>query len=144
MGVFPASASIIPNPYNRIAGFSCIGQGGAAVYFTPGFPVMAWPMMAWVLDTYYSQWFKQPGFWRERSLIVRGSAEATLTPVMEQVQARHPLVKVFSLPSVDHPEWGVHIDLGIKGPADAVDAAFADLKTWLASFPYEAGPELIR
>ena len=36
MGVFPVGARIIPNPYNRIAGFS-VGD----VHFVPGFPVMA-------------------------------------------------------------------------------------------------------
>ena len=46
MGRFPAGASIIPNPYNKIAGFTCQGRQGV-VHFVPGFPVMAWPMMAW-------------------------------------------------------------------------------------------------
>ena len=53
MGVFPVGAQIIPNPYNKIAGFSCRGQQAGAVHFVPGFPVMAWPMMEWVLDTWY-------------------------------------------------------------------------------------------
>jgi molybdopterin-biosynthesis enzyme MoeA-like protein len=144
MGVLPAGAALIPNPYNRIPGFSCRGPGGGAVYFTPGFPVMAWPMVQWVLDTHCVHWFRQPGAWRERSLIVRGAAESVLTPVMVRVEAAHPRVKVFSLPSVAHPEWGPHIDLGVKGPADAVDAAFADLKAWLAPFKLEMGPELVR
>ena len=38
MGVFPEGATIIPNPFNKIAGFS-VGD----VHFVPGFPVMAWP-----------------------------------------------------------------------------------------------------
>ena len=49
MGVFPEGAQIIPNPYNKIAGFS-IGD----VHFVPGFPVMAWPMIEWVLDHHYA------------------------------------------------------------------------------------------
>jgi molybdopterin-biosynthesis enzyme MoeA-like protein len=36
MGVFPVGARIIPNPYNKIPGFSC-----GDVHFVPGFPVMA-------------------------------------------------------------------------------------------------------
>ncbi|MDR0457604.1 MAG: competence/damage-inducible protein A [Burkholderiaceae bacterium] len=144
MGVLPAGAALIPNPYNRIPGFSCRGPGGGAVYFTPGFPVMAWPMIAWALDTHCARWFQRPGAWRERSLIVFGAVESVLTPVMERVEAAHPRVKVFSLPSVDHPEWGAHIDLGVKGPVDAVDAAFADLKTWLTPFKLKTGPELQR
>ena len=31
MGVFPEGARIIPNPYNKIPGFSCKGAGGGAV-----------------------------------------------------------------------------------------------------------------
>jgi molybdopterin-biosynthesis enzyme MoeA-like protein len=141
MGLLPEGATLIPNPYNRIPGFSCRGTGGGAVYFTPGFPVMAWPMLAWVLDTHCARWFRRPDAWRERSLIVMGAAESVLTPVMERVEAAHPGVKVFSLPSVDHPEWGMHIDLGVKGPTGAVDAAFADLKAWLAPFKVKMGPE---
>ena len=44
--------------------------------------------------------------------------EATLTPLMEDIEARFPGVRVFSLPSVDHPEWGRHIELGVKGRDD--------------------------
>ena len=47
--VFPAGAEIIPNPYNKIAGFA-VRSGEGGVYFVPGFPVMAWPMIEWVLD----------------------------------------------------------------------------------------------
>ena len=35
--------TLIPNPVNRIAGFS-LGK----LHFVPGFPQMAWPMMEWV------------------------------------------------------------------------------------------------
>ena len=42
MGVFPLGAAIIPNPFNKIAGFSV-----RDVHFVPGFPVMAWPMIEW-------------------------------------------------------------------------------------------------
>ncbi|MCE2910031.1 MAG: competence/damage-inducible protein A, partial [Burkholderiaceae bacterium] len=60
MGVFPAGCSIIPNPYNKIPGFSCPAPGGrGAVHFVPGFPVMAWPMIEWVLDTHYAHLFRR-------------------------------------------------------------------------------------
>ena len=143
MGVFPVGARIIPNPYNKIPGFSCDGSGGGTVHFTPGFPVMAWPMMAWALDTYYSEWFHQGG-WQEKSIIIFGAMEASLTPVMERVEAAHPNVKVFSLPSVDHPQFGHHIDLGVKGPVDAVAAAYSDLRDWLVPFGLRYGPEIVR
>jgi molybdopterin-biosynthesis enzyme MoeA-like protein len=49
MGVFPAGATIIANPYNKIPGFS-VGD----VHFVPGFPVMAHPMIEALLDTRYA------------------------------------------------------------------------------------------
>ena len=118
------------------------GERGG-IFFVPGFPVMAWPMMAWVLDTYCSAWFRRDA-WQEKSVIIFGAMEATLTPVMERVEAAHPQVRVFSLPSVDHPEWGVHIDLGVKGPVAAVPAAYNDLRQWLAPMNLSYGPELVR
>ena len=50
-------------------------------------------------------------------MIVFGSMEATLTPLMEAIERAFAGIKVFSLPSVDHPEWGRHIELGVKGAA---------------------------
>ncbi len=118
MAVFPVGAELIPNPYNKIAGFSV-----GSVYFVPGFPVMAWPMMEWVLDTHYAQYFnKSPN--AEWSVIVQGSMEATLTPLMEQIEADFAGIKVFSLPSVDHPQYGRHIELGVKGEPELVKKAY--------------------
>jgi len=53
-------------------------------------------------------------------------------------------VKVFSLPSVDHPQYGHHIELGVKGPADAVLPAYDDLRRWLEPFGLRYGPEIVR
>lgn len=143
MGVFPQGARIMPNPYNKIPGFVLDGAGQGRLYFAPGFPVMAWPMMAWALDTDWAHCFAR-GAWLEKSVIVFGAMEATLTPVMQRVEAAHPGVKVFSLPSVDHPEHGAHIDLGVKGAPEAVQAAYADLRAWLAPFGLRYGPEITR
>jgi molybdopterin-biosynthesis enzyme MoeA-like protein len=138
MGVFPAGASIIPNPYNKIPGFKV-----RDLSFVPGFPVMAWPMIEWVLDTHYPHLFNRvPSV--ERSVIVFGAMEATLTPLMEKIEARFPGVKVFSLPSVDHPEYGRHIDLGVKGAPELTLTAFNALKEGLAKLDAKVGPELVR
>jgi molybdopterin-biosynthesis enzyme MoeA-like protein len=142
MGVFPVGARIIHNPYNRIPGFSCDGPGGGVVHFVPGFPVMAWPMIEAVLDQQYRHW-QRPGTWLERSVVVMGTMEATLTPLMERIEETHP-VKVFSLPSVDHPEFGRHIELGVKGTPVAVEAAFGDLLLGLQACGAELGPEMVR
>jgi len=138
MGVFPRGARIIPNPYNKIPGFS-VGD----VHFAPGFPVMAWPMMEWVLDRHYAHLF-QRGAWVEKSVIVFGSMEATLTPLMIELERDHPGVKVFSLPSVDHPQFGRHIDLGVKGAPGAVEPAYAQLLAGLRALEVKLGPELVR
>ena len=143
MGVFPEGARIIPNPYNKIPGFSCDGPGGGSVHFVPGFPVMAWPMIEWVLDQHYAQWFRQSA-WQERSVIVFGAMEATLTPLMEEIERRHAGVKVFSLPSVDHPQWGRHIELGVKGAPGTVELAYPALLAGLEPFNVRLGPELVR
>jgi molybdopterin-biosynthesis enzyme MoeA-like protein len=139
MGVFPEGASIIPNPYNKIPGFS-VGD----VHFVPGFPVMAHPMIEWLLDTRYAHLHdKAPQ--RERSVIVFGSMEATLTPLMEAIERDHAGIRIFSLPSVDHPLHGRHIELGVKGRGDAVDRAYASMRAGLAAMGIDRlGPELVR
>ena len=142
MGRFPAGASIIPNPYNKIAGFTCQGPQGV-VHFVPGFPVMAWPMMAWVLDNFYAEHFHSQAH-MEKSVIVMGAMEATLTPLMEAIEARFSGVKVFSLPSVDHPEFGRHIELGVKGSPEQVQASFPELVLGLHEFGAKLGPEMVR
>ncbi len=138
MGTFPQGAQIIPNPYNKIAGFSV-----QTVFFVPGFPVMAWPMIEWVLDHRFAD-AHQSRPPREKSVIVLGAMEAALTPLMESIEARHSGVKVFSLPSVDHPQWGPHIELGVKGAADLLDAAYAEMLLGLTQHGARLGPEMVR
>jgi len=138
MGVFPVGAQIIPNPYNKIAGFSV-----RDVHFVPGFPVMAWPMIEWVLDQRYAHLHVRHAQ-REKSVIVFGAMEAALTPLMEAIEARFSGIKVFSLPSVDHPDWGRHIELGVKGTPDLLDAAYATLLEGLHAHGAKLGPELVR
>jgi len=127
MGVFPQGARIIPNPYNKIPGFSV-----GTVHFVPGFPVMAHPMVAWVLDTQCGH--VRPADVEERSVFVFGSMESTLTPLMLDIERNHPGIRVFSLPSVDHPVRGRHIELGVKGASADLPAAFDALMAGLARF----------
>ena len=139
MGVFPEGAALIPNPYNKIAGFSV-----GSVHFVPGFPVMAWPMIEWLLDTQYKRWHGLSAR-RERSVIVYGSMEATLTPLMEAVERRFAGIKVFSLPCVDENHaHGRHIELGVKGPPVAADDAFVVLRQGLDALSAPCGPEFVR
>ncbi|MGI4778678.1 MAG: competence/damage-inducible protein A [Janthinobacterium lividum] len=138
MGVFPTGAELILNPYNKIPGFS-VGD----VHFVPGFPVMAWPMIESVLDARYADLFAH-GRSMEKSVVVYGAMEATLTPLMQDIESTHAGIKVFSLPSVDHPVHGRHIELGVKGDRALIDAAYAQLLEGLHCFDARLGPELVR
>jgi molybdopterin-biosynthesis enzyme MoeA-like protein len=138
MGMFPQGADIIPNPYNRIPGFTLEGR----VHFLPGFPVMAWPMMAWALDELHPG-LQGQGRVSERAVVVYGAIESRLTPLMVDLEQRFAPVKVFSLPSVDHPVHGRHIELGVKGPAEQVEAAFGALMLGLNQVGANIGPEVV-
>jgi molybdopterin-biosynthesis enzyme MoeA-like protein len=123
MGEFPEGAALIPNPYNRIPGFSFQRH-----YFVPGFPVMAWPMIEWVLETQYRDLFNTDAE-AERGMIVRGITEGTLTPLMETVERTFPGVKVYSLPRIDPEQrFRYEIDLGVKGTEALLAAAFSQLQ----------------
>jgi molybdopterin-biosynthesis enzyme MoeA-like protein len=100
-------------------------------------------MIESVLDSHYSGHFRRNAY-IEKSVIVLGAMEATLTPLMESIEAAHPGVKVFSLPSVDHSQWGRHIELGVKGEPDDAERAYLDLRHGLTAFSLEYGPELVR
>jgi molybdopterin-biosynthesis enzyme MoeA-like protein len=126
MAEFPQGATLIPNPCNRIPGFSVARHAGAPHHFVPGFPVMAWPMIAWVLDTHYRDLFHRDAR-AERALLVYGQAEAALTPLMENIEAAYPGVRVFSLPSVGDAQTRRHIELGVKGDAGLVPLAYGDM-----------------
>ena len=80
MGEYPSGSRIIPNPVNRIPGFSY-----GTHYFVPGFPQMAKAMIAWALDTYHSALFHQVEY-GERSVVVYGAVEAKMTPLMESIE----------------------------------------------------------
>jgi molybdopterin-biosynthesis enzyme MoeA-like protein len=132
MGEFPLGASIIPNSYNKIPGFSLADH-----HFMPGFPVMAWPMMEWLLDTRYAHLHHADPH-EERAFLVFEMPESTVTPVMEQVEADFPGIRVFSLPSVgDAQRGGVytrrHIELGVKGDPERVGPAYRQLRDGVAA-----------
>jgi len=132
MGTFPEGASIIPNPVNRIPGFSI-----AEHHFVPGFPQMAWPMIEWVLDTQYAKLVDRD-CWQEGSILVLEAGESQLIGVMEQVGAGFPGVKVFSLPSMGLDGARRHVELGVRGVPAEVPAALERLRAAVraAGFPF--------
>jgi len=129
MADFPQGAALIPNPVNRVAGFSL-----GSHYFMPGFPEMAWPMTEWVLDTHYPHLFHQQPI-AEAAILVMDAGESQLIDLMNQIVAHHSQVKLFSLPKLDTRRT---IELGVKGPVDQVNQAMSEIKTGLAElgFPW--------
>lgn len=133
MGEFPEAAVIIPNPVNRIPGFS-LGEH----HFVPGFPQMAWPMVAWVLDTRYRGLFDSQK-WGEASILVYEAGESQLIPVMQAIEAGFKGVKVFSLPSMGADGSRIHLELGVRGAPALVADAMSALRQAVgeAGFPYK-------
>ncbi len=121
MGEFPVGSQIIPNPFNKIPGFEINNH-----YFVPGFPVMAWPMIEWVLDEKLSHLHGCEAQ-VERAMLLYEVPESAATPLMEAVEAGFPGVRVFSLPSVGESGQRRHIELGVKGPASLIDPAWERL-----------------
>lgn len=115
---FPVGSSIIPNPVNRIPGFSIQDH-----HFVPGFPQMAWPMLEWVLDTYYLDFADHN--YREYAVMVEHAHESALIPIMEALLQRYADVKVFSLPILGNPP---RVELGVKGPQLSAKNAFTEMK----------------
>ena len=130
MGRFPAGSRIIPNPFNRIPGFS-LGDH----HFVPGFPQMDWPMIEWVLDTYYADRFnRRPS--AEAAILVWKGIESTLTPLMLKIEAEYPGLKVFSLPFLGSADVGRHVELGVRGDPQQVPAAMELMRREVATLGY--------
>jgi molybdopterin-biosynthesis enzyme MoeA-like protein len=128
MADFPKGANLIPNPVNRVAGFS-IGQH----YFMPGFPQMSHPMMEWVLDTHYAHLFHQIVI-TEASILVMDAGESNLLDLMNVMTAKYPTLKLFSLPRLDERRT---IELGMKGDKSLVDEAMTAIKATIIELGFE-------
>lgn len=133
MGEFPEGSVIIPNPVNRIPGFSLREH-----HFVPGFPQMAWPMVEWVLDNRYRKLFNTER-WDEASILVFEAGESQLIPAMQAVEAGFKGIKVFSLPSMGSDGSRIHVELGVRGDPGQVDPAMNELRRLVAGagFPYK-------
>lgn len=112
MADFPQGSSLIPNPVNRVSGFS-IQQH----YFMPGFPQMSWPMMRWVLDTHYADLVAEPQV--VGKIIIHQQSESLWVDWMEAFEIQFPNVKIYSLPHLGE-DASRHIELGCIGAAQAV------------------------
>ena len=121
MAELPEGCLLIPNPLNRIAGFTLYEH-----HFFPGFPDMAWPMLDWVLERYYPR--NQSNTLYESSLRVFAVPESELLDLMERMTLEFPAARLFSLPRLGDP---ASIELGFRGERRVVDAAFARLQSEL-------------
>ena len=132
MAEFPIGSTIIPNPYNRIAAFSCGDH-----HFLPGFPEMAWPMMAWVLDTRYPALFNQVAF-AEEIIVIERAGESDLIDAMNRIVAAYPTTKLSSLPQfVPSASGGRIIELSIRGDPQAVPAAMREIQQEISKLGFE-------
>lgn len=122
LGEFPLGSAIIPNPYNRIPGFSIRGH-----WFFPGFPVMAWPMLEWVLDTQLGHLHHAVPR-EEQAVIVYEVPESALLDLMDRIVRDYPQATLFSLPSFGGEGVRRHIELGVRGEPDSVRAAMAEIR----------------
>ncbi|MCG5530375.1 competence/damage-inducible protein A [Halorhodospira halochloris] len=127
---FPQGAAMIPNPVNKVAGFSIKDH-----HFVPGFPSMAWPMIEWVMDTYYVH-IQQPGHIEQRTMRVIGAREGDLIPLLERLQGAYPQLRISCLPSASAQGCGFEVELGVRGPNPLVAQAFAQLTDMLAENGY--------
>lgn len=122
MAELPQGSSIIPNPYNRIPGFTFKQH-----HFVPGFPQMAWPMMDWVLDTLYPEMHNlTPDI--EEIITVHDALESVLIDLMNEFVQRYPDVRFSSLPHIGEGNER-RLELGVKGAKGRVGEAMAWLKS---------------
>ncbi len=126
---FPAGAAMIPNPVNRVAGFSY-----AHHHFVPGFPSMAWPMVEWVLDTRYAH-LQQPGRTVQRAVRVPGAREGAMIPLLERFTAAYPELRISCLPG-SSPQAGHEVELGVRGPGPRVTEALQGITAALEEGGY--------
>src|SRR5574343_202055 len=122
---FPQGVQMIPNPFNRIAGFMTREH-----YFVPGFPQMAHPMLEWALDTFYRDQFQPVAGRVEKAMLLTGpnAYESALLDLMERIVAAYPDLRLFSLPSLIGKERK-HLELGVEGEPQRVEQALAEIRS---------------
>jgi molybdopterin-biosynthesis enzyme MoeA-like protein len=130
MADFPKGCDLIPNPVNRVAGFSIHEH-----YFVPGFPEMAHPMVEWVLDTYYAHLFHTLDYVEDSILVMEGG-ESSMIDLMNHIIASYPDLKLFSLPKLDNRRT---TEVGVKGAKAQVAKAMAEIKLGIDAlgFPWQ-------
>ena len=114
---FPDGASLIPNPVNEIPGFSVAG-----IHCVPGFPQMATPTIAWVLDTFCLPLARE----RHYCALWVELPESEAVPLIVALEAQFADVSISSLPQIKRK-----LELGFEGRRDEAEAAREAARQWL-------------
>jgi len=117
MAELPVGSSIIPNPVNRVPGFTIKYH-----HFMPGFPEMSWPMLEWILDTHYPH-IKNLAPEVERVIYIQ-TRESELLDSMLAIEANYPAVRLSSLPRIGANPI---IEFSLRGPSTDVEIAMNTL-----------------
>ncbi|KTG16724.1 MULTISPECIES: competence/damage-inducible protein A [unclassified Guyparkeria] len=123
MADLPEGAVLVPNPFNRVPGFSLERH-----FFLPGFPEMAHAMLDGILAGPLSE--LGDAEYVERSVWLVDTPESELVDLMEAFCSAHPALRLFSLPVLSAERR--LLELGFKGPQDEVDRAIVALEQALA------------
>ena len=119
MANLPEGSRIIPNPINRVPGFSFKNH-----HFMPGFPEMSWPMSEWVLDTLYPT-LRNLSPESEQIIYILDGHESELLDMMRQVVVDYPELQLSSLP---HHGAKPHIELSLRGNNESITKAMKFIK----------------
>jgi molybdopterin-biosynthesis enzyme MoeA-like protein len=116
MAHLPEGSRLIPNPINRVAGFSVDDH-----HFMPGFPEMAWPMVEWVLDTHYAHLRNlKPA--NEEIIHIIGGRESEFLTTMNAILENYPTLLLSSLPHLGDVPF---IEFSLRGNQKDVQAGMA-------------------
>ncbi len=122
MAELPKGSRIIPNPVNRVPGFSVDHH-----HFMPGFPEMSWPMVEWILNTHYAD-LKNLSPEHEEIIYINNAKESDLIQTMEKIVEAYPSVKISSLP---HLGESPYIEFSVRGDKSSVETAMLMMKDTL-------------
>lgn len=114
MGHLPEGSRLIPNPINRVAGFSVDDH-----HFMPGFPEMSWPMVEWLLDHEYKH-IRDLRPRTERIIHITKGRESDLLDTMNYIVEHYPEVLLSSLPHLGEEPY---ILFSLRGEASKVEEA---------------------
>jgi len=129
---FPYGSTLIENPVNGIPGFKFRN-----VYFVPGFPEMAHPMLESLVQEGEFTRLAIPNY-KVKSLLVDSVKESDLLPIMLSLVEKYPELKFSSLPSFGNQIYQFpHIDLSFSGNYKLVNQAIAELEEYLVEHNYK-------